>query len=324
MKRMMPLVAILCLMLLVGCQNVMVFDILIPAKTATEMAELPAKQEIDPISSLSEEPKLPSPSGAKEPVLPTLPPEIVEHITDKAEEEAPEKPEMPAIPHPMLTLTPAEPEQKEERPAIDPTKPMVAITFDDGPHAKCTDEILDILEEHRVVATFFEVAQNLKNDPDAVRRAVELGCEVGSHSYRHADLSRLSKEAMLSDLAAADAEFEKVLGFVPNLMRPPYGAMNKAVKTESGKSVVTWSIDTEDWLSRDTDKIVASVQNAGDLNGEVILLHSPYETSVEATRILVPWLKEQGYQLVTITELITHHYGDTVDVNRLYGYSYFT
>ena len=100
---------------------------------------------------------------------------------------------------------------------------MVALTYDDGPHGVYTDQILDILEENRSVATFFEVGRNLYNDADAVRRAEAMGCEVGSHSYRHADLGKLSKEAILSDLDKADANFQDVLGHKPTLLRPPYG-----------------------------------------------------------------------------------------------------
>lgn len=206
---------------------------------------------------------------------------------------------------------------------VDPSRPMVALTFDDGPHAEYTDQILDILEEHQTVATFFEVAVNLHRDPDAVRRAVDMGCEIGSHSYRHADLGKMSQEAIQADLAAADELFTQVLGQAPTLLRPPYGSINQALKTSSGRALVTWSIDTEDWLNRNTEKIVSSVQNFGDLDGQVILLHSIYDTTVEATRILVPWLLEQGYQLVTVSELLTLRFRQEVQANHLYGYSLF-
>ena len=82
-------------------------------------------------------------------------------------------------------------------------------------------------------------------------------------------------------------------------------------------------MDPQDWKSRDAEQVVAHIQGAGDLDGQVILLHSPYESSVEATRTLVPWLREQGYQLVTVSELITLRFGDTLEPNRLYNYDYF-
>ena len=218
--------------------------------------------------------------------------------------------------------TPVEPLPETQR-VVDPTRPMVALTFDDGPHAVYTDQILDILEKNGAVATFFEVARNLPKAPDAVRRAVDLGCEIGSHSYRHANLGKMDQAAQQADQAAADALFQEVLGTTPTLLRPPYGSMNKTLKTTCGRSIVTWSIDTEDWLSKDADKVVASVQNAGNLDGQVILLHSIYGSTVEATEVLVPWLLEQGYQLVTVSELIQLRFGDQVEPNRTYNYDYF-
>ena len=218
--------------------------------------------------------------------------------------------------------TPVETLPEPQR-VVDPTRPMVALTFDDGPHAVDTDQILDILEEHGAVATFFEVARNLPKAPEAVRRAADMGCEIGSHSYRHANLGKMDQAAQQADQAAADALFQEVLGTTPALLRPPYGSMNKTLKTTSGRSIVTWSIDTEDWRSKDADKVVTGVENAGNLDGQVILLHSIYESTVAATEVLVPWLLEQGYQLVTVSELIQLRFGDEVEPNRTYNYDYF-
>lgn len=150
-----------------------------------------------------------------------------------------------------------------------------------------------------------------------------MGCEIGSHSYRHANLGKMDQAAQQADQAAADALFQEVLGTTPALLRPPYGSMNKTLKTTSGRSIVTWSIDTEDWRSKDADKVVAGVENAGNLDGQVILLHSIYESTVAATEVLVPWLLEQGYQLVTVSELIQLRFGDQVEPNRTYNYDYF-
>ena len=217
-----------------------------------------------------------------------------------------------------LPEEPAVPER-----VVDPSKPMVALTFDDGPHATYTDQILDILEEHHAVATFFEVATNLSKDPDAVRRAAAMGCEIGSHSYRHANLGKMSLEQIQADIAAADQAFIQVLGYAPTLLRPPYGSFNKALKTGSDRTLVTWSIDPQDWLTQNAEKVVASVQSEGNLDGQVILLHSIYGSTVEATKTLVPWLLEQGYQLVTVSELITLRFHQEIQVNHSYNYDFF-
>lgn len=219
-----------------------------------------------------------------------------------------------------------EPEPQPEEPyvrVIDPSRPMVALTFDDGPHETYTGELLDILEEHHAVATFFEVGANVAQYPDELPRMAELGCEIGSHSNTHKDLKRLKKATLLDDLQTADEAFVAAGVDVPAMLRPPYGSVNKTVLQETGRTLVTWSIDTEDWKSRDARTVADYIETYGDLDGEVILLHSIYESTVEAMREVVPWLIEQGYQLVTMTELLAYYYGELPEVNRLYGYTYF-
>lgn len=216
-----------------------------------------------------------------------------------------------------------EPEQPAVR-TVDPAKPMVALTFDDGPHKTYTDQILDILEENHAVATFFEVGRNVANCPGPLSRMVDLGCEIGSHSNAHKDLSKLKASALKEDLDKADQAFLNAVGFVPTLLRPPYGAVNKTVKYGTGRTVLTWTVDTEDWLSQDTDKVVSYVQSLASLDGEIVLLHSTYESTVAAVRILVPWLLEKGYQLVTVSELMAYYYGEVLEPGEFFGYTYFT
>lgn len=216
----------------------------------------------------------------------------------------------------------AETSQPSSPREIDPSLPMVALTFDDGPHAEYTDQILDILEEHNAVATFFEIGNRLGNAPEAVLRAVDLGCEIGSHSYSHPKFQKISGEEVLAELSSADAAFTEVLGYAPSLLRPPYGSLHE-VLDDAGYSIITWSVDPSDWKCKDTDTVVDYIQNFEHLDGQVILLHDVYESTVEAVRILVPWLQEQGFQLVTVSELITLRFGDEVEPNRLYNVYYF-
>ena len=241
-----------------------------------------------------------------------------------------------AAPLDAVTTQPSEPEEvpEEEPPAppepeepyvrvIDPAMPMVALTFDDGPDETCSNQILDILEEHHALATFFEVGRNVAACPEPVGRMVELGCEVGSHSNAHKDLSKLRKSSLLRDLDTADEAFVLAGASAPLLVRPPYGAVNKTVKSATGRAMVTWTVDTEDWRSRDAQKVIDYVQSYGALDGEIILMHSIYESTVEAVRVLVPWLQEQGYQLVTVTELMAYYYGELPQPDHFYGYTYF-
>lgn len=206
---------------------------------------------------------------------------------------------------------------------IDPSKPMVALTFDDGPHKTYTDALLDILEANHALATFFEVGRNVARYPEPVLRAYEMGCEVASHSYAHRNLGKMKKNSILKDLAAADDAFTAAGVPAPTMVRPPYGSVNAAVKSQTGRSMVTWSIDTEDWKSRDAQAVIAAVQGFDNLDGHVVLMHSIYESTVEAVAVLVPWLQEQGYQLVTVTELMAYYYGELPQPDKLYGYTYF-
>ena len=256
-----------------------------------------------------------TPPVSQEPASPAPPQE---------EAPSPAAPEEPEAEEPAPEPAPPAKEEADAPRTVDPAKPMVALTFDDGPNASYSDKILDILEENHAVATFFEVGRNVANCPQPLSRMVELGCEIGSHSYVHKDLSKLSAEALMADLAAADQAFIDAVGFAPTLLRPPYGAVNRAVKHDTGRSVITWTVDTEDWRSQDTEKIVSYVKSLASLDGEIVLLHSSYETTVEAVRILIPWLIQQGYQLVTVSELMAYYYGELPQSGQFYGYTYFT
>ena len=199
--------------------------------------------------------------------------------------------------------TPVETLPEPQR-VVDPPRPMVALTFDDGPHAVYTDQILDILEEHGAVATFFEVARNLPKAPEVMQRAVGMGCEIGSHSYRHANLGKMDQAAQQADQAAADALFQEVLGTTPALLRPPYGSMNKTLKTTSGRSIVTWSIDTEDWLSKDADKVVALDAGADDY------LTKPFSVEELLARIRVALRRVRYDSQKTSAEAALYENGD--------------
>lgn len=231
---------------------------------------------------------------------------------------------VPVSPEPEEESEPAEAPEEPYVRVIDPSKPMLALTFDDGPDGTYSNKILDILEENHALATFFEVGNNVRAYPEPVKRMADMGCEVASHSNAHKNLSKLKKAALLKDLEAADEAFAAAGVEAPSMVRPPYGAVNKTVKSATGRSMITWTVDTEDWKSRDAQTVVDYVQNYGDLDGEIILMHSIYQSTVDAAEILVPWLQEQGYQLVTVTELMAFYYGELPQPDHFYGYTYFT
>ncbi|KXL52031.1 peptidoglycan-N-acetylmuramic acid deacetylase PdaC [Anaerotignum neopropionicum] len=217
---------------------------------------------------------------------------------------------------------PIQPVTKPER-EIDPNKPMVALTFDDGPNPIQTGRILDALEENGVVATFFDLGKLVEAYPETVQRELALGCEVGSHSYSHKNFNTLSAKAIAEDVAKTAEAFRKTTGAEPTLFRPPYGNCNDFVKANIPLSMVTWSVDTLDWKSKNADAIMNVIRSEGSLDGKVILMHGIYETSAAATERLIPYLLERGYQLVTVSEILEYKHGVQPENGKFYGYSYF-
>lgn len=206
---------------------------------------------------------------------------------------------------------------------IDPKKPMVALTFDDGPNPVYTNLILDVLEEYDVSASFFDLGFLVESYPYVSRREAALGCEVGSHSYDHKNLSELSDDQIEQDVMDTSRVFCKVLGQEPSLFRPPYGNRDQRIANLIPMPLILWSVDTLDWKSRNANTVMELVKDAGNLDGKVILMHSIHESSAEATKMLVPYLLEENYQLVTVSQMIELRHGDTPQNNRIYGYDYF-
>ena len=205
---------------------------------------------------------------------------------------------------------------------IDPDKPMVALTFDDGPSPDYTEKILDLLAEHGAVATFFEVGNIAEKYPEIIKKEMEYGCEIGSHTYSHSDLKKLSDDEAKGEIDKANDVFISITGKPASLLRPPYGRIGDRSKYANAP-VVTWSVDTEDWRSRDADAVVQAVLDAGELDGKVVLMHSLYESTYEALKRVLDYLDENGYQCVTVSELAYYKHGELLEDGKFYGYEYF-
>lgn len=190
---------------------------------------------------------------------------------------------------------------------IDPNQPMVALTFDDGPTRQYTGAILDCLKEYQASATFFVLGSRAADCPDLLQRMVLEGNEIGNHTFSHKQLTTLSKANIETEITATQEAIHDVTNTYPGVIRPPYGSKNEAVMDcAQGIKVVTWTIDTEDWRLKNTEKIVNHVVNTVK-DGDIILMHDLYPSSAEAAIILIPKLQEMGYQLVTVSEL--YEYG---------------
>lgn len=190
---------------------------------------------------------------------------------------------------------------------IDPQKPMLALTFDDGPSNQYTASILDALKDNQASATFFVLGSNAARNPALLQRMVLEGNEIGNHTYSHKQLTTLSKGRIEEEIVATQESIFNITHLYPDLIRPPYGSKNDMVlQCAQGKQLVAWTMDTQDWKYRDAKRIVSYVEeNVKD--GDIILMHDVYATTAQAATILIPLLKDLGYQLVTVSELYAYH-----------------
>lgn len=195
----------------------------------------------------------------------------------------------------------------EVTPAIltQPEFNICALTFDDGPHRTVTRRILEILNEQKVVATYFPVGNVAIRYPDVIRDFVASGHEIGNHSYTHGDMRQMKIETLRHEVAETNRILRE-LGGSSTLFRPPYGRYSQdllQVVREEGSQAVLWNVDTRDWKVRDPDKIVEHVTTAAG-SGSVLLLHSTYPTTADALPRVISSLREKNCEFVTLSDWI--------------------
>lgn len=183
-------------------------------------------------------------------------------------------------------------------------KPMIAITFDDGPDADSTPRLLDGLKERGVHATFFVIGENIEKEGnrEIIKRMKEEGHVIGNHTYHHVDLSELSYEDAHRELVMTDELIREITGEETLLVRPPFGAFPDDPAEELDKLYVKWTVDPLDWTTKNVNEIVRKVVTDAEEN-DIILLHDCYESSVEAAFQIIDILQEDGYEFVTADRL---------------------
>ena len=179
----------------------------------------------------------------------------------------------------------------------------IALTFDDGPHPKVTPQILKILEKYDAKATFFVVGNEVKKNPKVLQAVADAGHEIGNHTYSHAKLTTLSARKIKLQVDSTDAAIKAAIGQNATVFRPPYGAYNKTVTNQLKVPNVMWTIDTLDWKHHNPKKTVASVQKNAK-NGSIVLLHDIHQTTADALEPILVLLQEQGYEFVTVSEIL--------------------
>ena len=188
---------------------------------------------------------------------------------------------------------------------------IVAITFDDGPHPKYTEMILDILAKYDAKATFFVIGKNLEQYGRITRRAAEEGHEIGNHTYTHAALSPLDRAQLEREILDSEGLIAECIGKSPTLFRPPGGGTSLLVEqivSGGGDKIILWDVDTRDWAGRKSADIVKTVME-NTVPGSIILFHdyAVHESAtVEALKEILPRLSAAGYRFVTVTELLSY------------------
>ncbi|EIJ78768.1 polysaccharide deacetylase [Bacillus methanolicus PB1] len=191
------------------------------------------------------------------------------------------------------------------------SKKRIALTFDDGPEDIYTPQILEILRQKGVKATFFVVGQQAKAFPELLKQIYKEGHVIGNHSWDHGKLGNFTESQLINDVESTSVEIEKITGYKPNLFRPPYGFLKdeQAEKLYNlGYRTIMWTIDTIDWSGASSEEILSRVHR-NVVPGGIVLQHNfrvpgKLDGTVEALPQMIDELRAQGYEFVTVNELI--------------------
>ena len=222
----------------------------------------------------------------------------------------------------------------EEKPSKYPEgEKLIALTYDDGPYEKTTSRIVDILEANNSVATFFIVGNRINSSTAPVLKdAVAIGCEIANHTHAHETLTKISDSEINQQINDANNAVSKYIGTTPKLLRAP-GGHYKGIEDKVPMPFIQWTIDTEDWRNKDSsnksrteaerqakiEEITADVIKNVQA-GDIILMHDIYDFTVDLSANLIPKLVEQGYRLVTVSEMF-EYYGIELEAGGVYRHA---
>ena len=221
----------------------------------------------------------------------------------------------PAQHEPSISISAAGPVSTAPRPrrvpasynAVNTSRPFVALTFDDGPHPEYTPQLLDILRNEGVRATFYVIGRSVQTYPEIARRIVAEGHEIANHSWSHPRLTALSASRLKTEMANTSDIIQKVTGRRPTNMRPPYGAVNERVRQsmfkDHGFDVIMWSVDPLDWR-RPGAEVVRQRLVDGAKPGGILLAHDIHPGTIEAMPGTIRDLKAKGFGFATVSQLL--------------------
>ncbi len=195
-------------------------------------------------------------------------------------------------------------------------KKSVAFTFDDSPNKNKTNKIVSYLKDNLFSATFFVLGERMKYNKDLITTIKSGGNEVGSHTYHHQNMAKMSGEEVINDFNLMNDLYKSITNEEIKLIRPPYGVIKDEEKNLLNVPIILWSLDTNDWRHRNKDYIVNYVLN-NIKDGDIILFHDSYNETVEAINELLPILYSKGYQVMSVSELFKLK-GLTLENNQVY------
>ena len=196
-----------------------------------------------------------------------------------------------------------EPEGEKEQETEEQEAKKIALTFDDGPHPVYTEQMLEVLEEAQVPATFFILGQNIEGHEELVKDIAEKGHLIGNHTFHHVQITGLPAEQAYEEIEETSQLIEELTGKSTEYVRPPFGTWNEGLESNLDLIPVMWTIDTLDWTTQNVDSIVNHVvKNAGE--NDIILMHDSYKSTVQATERIIRLLKADGFEFVTVDEVL--------------------
>ena len=207
--------------------------------------------------------------------------------------------------------------QSQTADGIDPSKPMVALTFDDGPQPSVGNRIMDCLAQYGGKATFFMVGERVGSYKTEVQRMVAEGHEVANHTMNHKYLQKLGAAQIQAQVNQGNDAIQAACGVRPTLLRLPGGNHNSTVVANAGMPMIQWNVDTLDWKTRNADKTVAAVLNHVK-DGDIILMHELYGATGDAVARIVPELHKRGFQMVTVSQMAAAK-GRSLETGKLYS-----
>ena len=207
----------------------------------------------------------------------------------------------------------------------DGAKPKyVALSFDDGPSLKYTPMMLDVLEENGVKASFFLIGRNITEEAaPIIRRMVQMGCDVENHTYSHPNLTQISDDQILEEVAKTDSLIEAYAGVKPEYLRPPFTAHNARVAGLIDGKIFIAGLSCRDWRAEMPveDRVTMTLDRVED--GRILLFHDTNERTVEAMKTIIPELKARGYNVVSISELFRlSGHAPAYNSPKMYGRTY--